>query len=354
MMKTAYIHSDLYASYNLGPRHPLQQARLIDICETLHNQGAFDENLVLVEPSPCKESDLLSVHDAEYIQIVKRASQGETGIQLSRYGRGPGDTPAFAGMWENGLLYCGGSLRCAELVADGTYKRAISFAGGLHHAHHDHASGFCILSDIAIAINTLKSNGYKRVLYVDIDVHHGDGVEALFRSDPNVLTLSFHESGAWLFPGTGNVQDRGVESAVDSVWNVPFAPNTGGDVWCSTIPGVTSYLMQMFSPDAIVLQLGADALEEDPLGHLVMTRSEWLQTVDTLLQMFRDKPVVILGGGGYCRAAVVDVWSRVALLAAGRPWQIGLELEQSLSTSDALEFHRSTMRYLHDQRGLPL
>ena len=353
MMKTAYIHSDLYASYNLGPRHPLQQARLIDICETLHNQGAFDENLVLVEPSPCKESDLLSVHDAEYIQIVKRASQGETGIQLSRYGLGPGDTPAFTGMWENGLLYCGGSLRCAELVADGTYKRAISFAGGLHHAHHDHASGFCILSDIAIAINTLKSNGYKRVLYVDIDVHHGDGVEALFRSDPNVLTLSFHESGAWLFPGTGNVQDRGVESAVDSVWNVPFAPNTGGDVWCSTVSDVTSHLMDRFLPDAIVLQLGADALAEDPLGHLVMTRSEWLQTVDTLLQMFRDKPVVILGGGGYCRAAVVDVWSRVALLAAGRPWQIGLELEQSLSTSDALEFHRSTMRYLHDQRGLP-
>ena len=354
MMKTAYIHSDLYASYNLGPRHPLQQARLIDICETLHNQGAFDENLVLVEPSPCKESDLLSVHDAEYIQIVKRASQGETGIQLSRYGLGPGDTPAFTGMWENGLLYCGGSLRCAELVADGTYKRAISFAGGLHHAHHDHASGFCILSDIAIAINTLKSNGYKRVLYVDIDVHHGDGVEALFRSDPNVLTLSFHESGAWLFPGTGNVQDRGVESAVDSVWNVPFAPNTGGDVWCSTVSDVTSHLMDRFLPDAIVLQLGADALAKDPLGHLVMTRSEWLQTVDTLLQMFRDKPVVILGGGGYCRAAVVDVWSRVALLAAGRPWQIGLELEQSLSTSDALEFHRSTMRYLHDQRGLPL
>ena len=200
MMKTAYIHSDLYASYNLGPRHPLQQARLIDICETLHNQGAFDENLVLVEPSPCKESDVLSVHDAEYIQIVKLASQGETGIQLSRYGLGPGDTPAFTGMWENGLLYCGGSLRCAELVADGTYKRAISFAGGLHHAHHDHASGFCILSDIAIAINTLKNNGHSKVLYVDIDVHHGDGVEALFRSDPNVLTLSFHESGAWLFP----------------------------------------------------------------------------------------------------------------------------------------------------------
>lgn len=354
MMKTAYIHSDSYASYNLGPRHPLQQARLIDICETLHYQEAFDANLVLVKPSPCKESDVLSVHNADYIEIVKLASLGEFGLPLSRYGLGPGDTPAFAGMWENGLLYCGGSMTCAELVADGTFRRAINFAGGLHHAHYDHASGFCILSDIAIAINTLKNNGHSKVLYVDIDVHHGDGVEALFRSDPNVLTLSFHESGAWLFPGTGNVQDRGVESAVDSVWNVPFSPNTGGDVWCRTVTDVTCYLMEWFSPDAVVLQLGADALEEDPLGHLLMTRWEWLQTVDTLLCLFGDKPVIILGGGGYCRSAVVDVWSRVALLAAGRPWQIGLELEQSLSTSDALEFHRSTMRYLHDQRGLPL
>jgi acetoin utilization deacetylase AcuC-like enzyme len=110
--------------------------------------------------------------------------------------------------------------------------------------------------------------------------------------------------------------------------------------------------MQMFSPDAIVLQLGADALAEDPLGHLVMTRSEWLQTVETLLQMFGDKPVVILGGGGYCRAAVVDVWSRVALLATGHPWQHGLEFGRSVSTTDALGFHRSTMLYLQEKRGL--
>jgi len=354
MMKTAYIHSDLYASYNLGPRHPLQQSRLVDICETLRNQGAFDENLVLMEPSPCSETDVLSVHDAEYIQVVKLASQGETGIQLSRYGLGPGDTPAFTGMWENGLLYCGGSMLCASLVAEGTFKRAISFAGGLHHAHHDHASGFCILSDIAIAINTLRGKGCTKVLYVDIDVHHGDGVEALFRSDPDVMTLSFHESGAWLFPGTGNVQDRGSKSAEESVWNVPFAPNTGGDVWCSTVSDVTSYLMDRFLPDAIVLQLGADALEEDPLGHLVMTRWEWLQTVDTLLRLLRDKPLVILGGGGYCRAAVVDVWSRVALLAAGHPWQHGLEFCRSVSTTDALDFHRSTMLYLQGKRGLQI
>jgi acetoin utilization protein AcuC len=310
--------------------------------------------MTLVEPVPCTESDVLSVHDAEYIHIVKLASAGEVGIPLSRYGLGPGDTPAFAGMWENGLLYCGGSNSCANLVAEGKFSRAINFAGGLHHAHQDHASGFCILSDIAIAINTLKRKGHSKVLYVDIDVHHGDGVEALFRSDPNVLTLSFHESGAWLFPGTGNVQDRGVDAAEDGVWNVPFAPNTGGDVWCSTVPNVTNYLMERFSPDAIVLQLGADALAEDPLGHLVMTRWEWIQTVEALLLIFANKPVVILGGGGYCRAAVVDVWSRVALLTAGRPWQIGLGVDRSVSTTDAYDFHRSTMLYLRDQRGISL
>lgn len=352
MIKTAYIHSDLYASYNLGPRHPLQQSRLIDICTVLRTKGLFSVGLDLFEPAACTESDVLSVHAADFIDIVKRASAGETGLPLSRYGLGPGDTPAFPGMWENGLLYCGGSVTCADLVAKRIYGRAISFAGGLHHAHHDHASGFCILSDIALAIKTLKANGHRRVMYIDIDVHHGDGVEALFRSDPDVLTLSFHESGAWLFPGTGNVQDRGTAIAENSVWNVPFAPNTGGDVWCSTIQYVTEQVMQSFLPDAIVLQLGADALAEDPLGHLVMTRWEWLNTVQQLLQSFGRRPVVILGGGGYCRAAVVDVWSRVAMMAAGDDWMHGVDTQTSTSSRDALDFHSATMHYLQQHRGI--
>jgi acetoin utilization protein AcuC len=351
-MKTAYIHSDAYASYNLGPRHPLQQTRLIDICHQLKEIDAFGTELILVEPTSCTETDVLSVHAVDYVEIVKRASAGEVGLPLSRYGLGPGDTPAFPGMWENGLLYCGGSDTCAKLVSDGHFGRAISFAGGLHHAHFDHASGFCILSDIAIAVNTLKARGFRRVMYVDIDVHHGDGVEALFRADPDVLTLSFHESGAWLFPGTGNVQDRGTGIAEESVWNVPFAPSTGGDIWCRTVSNVSTHLLETFSPDAIVLQLGADALDEDPLGHLVMTRWEWLQTVGDLLKTFGEKPVVILGGGGYCRAAVVDVWSRVALLTSGKPWQDGLQETHSVSSKDALDFYVSTMRYLSDNRGL--
>lgn len=352
MIKTAYIHSDLYASYNLGPRHPLQQSRLIDICTLLRKQGGFSDGLDLIEPTACTESDVLSVHAADFIDIVKRASAGETGLPLSRYGLGPGDTPAFPGMWENGLLYCGGSVTCADLVTNRNYRRAISFAGGLHHAHHDHASGFCILSDIALAINAFKANGHGRVMYVDIDVHHGDGVEALFRTDPDVLTLSFHESGAWLFPGTGNVQDRGTDIAENSVWNVPFAPSTGGDVWCSTIQNITEQVMQTFLPDAIVLQLGADALAEDPLGHLLMTRWEWLNTVQQLLQSFGSRPVVILGGGGYCRDAVVDVWSRVAMMAAGHAWNVGLDFQTSTSSREALDFHSATMNYLQTHRGI--
>ena len=354
MIKTAYIHSNLYASYDLGPRHPLQQTRLIDIFEKLRLQGAFGTDLVSFDPIACTESDVLAVHTADYVDVVKRASKGESGLSLSRYGLGPGDTPAFSGMWENGLLYCGGSVTCANLVSDGTFGRAISFAGGLHHAHYDHASGFCILSDIAIAINALKTRGLRKVMYVDIDVHHGDGVEALFRSDPDVLTLSFHESGAWLFPGTGNVQDRGTGKAEQSVWNVPFAPNTGGDIWCDVIPRVTSHLFEAFSPDAVVLQVGADALAEDPLGHLVMTRWEWLHTVEKLLQSFRDKPVIILGGGGYCRPAVVDVWSRVAMLASGQCWRDDLEEAKSVSSKDAWDFHHATVRYFSEERELSI
>ena len=352
MIKTAYIHSDLYACYDLGPRHPLQQSRLVDICAVLRHQGCFDRAIDLHVPTPCIESDVLAIHSPDYIHVVKLASAGDRNLPLSRYGLGPGDTPAFTGMWENGLLYCGGSLDCAQLVSGKQYSRAINFAGGLHHAHVDHASGFCILSDIAVAINALKAYGHQRVMYLDIDVHHGDGVEALFRSDPNVLTLSFHESGAWLFPGTGNVQDRGIGSAVDSVWNVPFSPNTGGDVWCTAVQAVTGQVRDLFKPDAIVLQLGADALAEDPLGHLVMTRWEWLDTVHKLLMSFGSIPIVILGGGGYCRDAVVDVWSRVAMMAAGEEWRSGLDVQESCSSKDACDFHAATMQYLERHRGI--
>lgn len=352
MSLTAYIHSDLYASYNLGPRHPLQQSRLLDICNVLRTKGVFDIGLHLIEPNPCTETDILSVHAADFVDIVKRASSGETGLPLSRYGLGPGDTPAFQGMWENGLLYCGGSIRCAELVASRRYTTAISFAGGLHHAHRDHASGFCILSDIALAIQSLKMNGCRRILYVDIDVHHGDGVEALFRTDPEVTTLSFHESGAWLFPGTGNVQDRGIGCAEDSVWNVPFAPGTGGDIWCSTVHKITDLVMQRNPVDAVVLQVGADALAEDPLGHLLVTRWEWLKTVAAMLHTFGQRPLIILGGGGYNRPAVVDVWSRVAMMAAIQTWDDCLEATTSMSTSEAYQFHSSTIQYLQEHRGL--
>lgn len=351
-MKTAYIHSDDFAKYNLGPRHPLQQTRLLDIRDRLRDELAFGSALDLIEPKPCTEDDIQAVHSHDYIGILKRVSSGESVPQLSRYGLGPGDTPAFEGMWENGLLYCGGSLLAAELTSKGIYSRAISFAGGLHHAHHDHASGFCILSDIAIAINAFKRNGYRRVMYVDIDVHHGDGVEALFRSDPDVLTISFHESGAWLFPGTGNVQDRGSDGAEDSVWNVPFAPSTGGDIWGDAILSVTTQLMNQFAPDAIVLQVGADALREDPLGHLVVTRWEWLHTVELLLKTFQSRPVVILGGGGYHRETVVDVWSRVAECCAGLSWKENLEPLSSASSDEALEFFNQTLDYLRRVRNI--
>lgn len=351
-MKTAYIHSDDFARYNLGPRHPLQQTRLVDIWNRLHKEQALGATLFLVEPNACTEDAIRSVHSHDYIDLLKLASSGMPNLPLSRYGLGPGDTPAFTGMWENGLLYCGGSDCGANLLADNSFSRAICFAGGLHHAHYDHASGFCILSDIAIAINTLKSRGFRRVMYVDIDVHHGDGVEALFRNDPDVLTVSFHESGAWLFPGTGNVQDRGGDGAEDSVWNVPFAPSTGGDIWCEAILTITKQLHQRFRPDAIVLQVGADALEDDPLGHLSITRWEWLNTVDGLLKIFASTPTLILGGGGYNRDAVVDVWTRVAMCSAGLPWSDTVSKHTSSSTADALMFHNKTMAYLKSSRNI--
>ena len=354
-MNTAFVHSDTYAQYDLGVSHPLQQGRLIDVKNRLDAYALGVDNLAMFSPIPCLESDLLAVHSRDYIEMVKLASRGFRGPELTTFGLGRGDTPAFDGMWENGILYCGGSKLAAQLVANQSYKVAVNLAGGLHHAHYGYASGFCILSDIAVAIRMLQSQGYPRVLYIDIDAHHGDGVEAFFRSDPSVTTVSFHESGAWLFPGTGDLADRGLGSASDSVWNVPFAPETAGDVWSPTVLGVVHHLIQSVQPDAVVLQCGADAHELDPLTHLRVDDVYWLQTTESILQMVVGLPTIVLGGGGYKRDVVVRLWTALVLQTCGRladAMVLAIRAEGKKSSDAALGFNRDVLTYLAKIRGL--
>lgn len=316
--KTAFLYTDDFLAYDLGGKHPLQQRRLQLVDRKLASLGAF-QTITRLAPSPVDEALLGRVHTAEYLEIVRRASKPGHGFDLRRYGLGPGDTPAFPGMWESSKLYAGGSVDAAKLVLSGEAEIAFNVAGGLHHAHPWKAYGFCVFNDLALAITTFLEAGLERVMYVDIDVHHGDGVQVCHWDDPRVLTLSLHESGRWLFPGTGGVEETGGESAPGSAINVPYAPYSGDEIWWHGFEQIIPEAFARFAPQALVLQLGADAHFADPLAHLQVTSRTWMRAVEKLLELSKNIPIVVTGGGGYNIATVERLWTLVALTCAGLP-----------------------------------
>ena len=189
----------------------------------------------------------------------------------------------------------------AEAIDSGAALHAFSPSGGLHHAHRDRASGFCTYNDAAVACRWLKDRGH-RVAYVDVDVHHGDGVEAIFQSDPDVLTISLHESGRWLFPGTGFPQDSGVGAGKGSAANMPFVPFTWDEPWLMAFDRVVPALLRRFKPTVLVTQDGCDTHHLDPLAHLAATTRIWPhvgRAFHELAHELCEGRWLALGGGGY-------------------------------------------------------
>jgi acetoin utilization protein AcuC len=238
--------------------------------------------------------------------VLRAASAGDWVPHAARYGLGPGDNPIFPGLWEAAQLVAGGSLLAARLVADGEADRVFHFAGGLHHAHPDRASGFCYVNDAVLAIQELRRRGL-RVAYVDIDAHHGDGVQFAFYDDPTVLTISTHERGDRLFPGTGFVSEAGEAAGVGFSVNLPLQPFTDDDVYHAAFEAVVPPLLQAFRPDVVVAQLGIDSHRTDPLTHLALTIQGFARAVERILQL--APRVVALGGGGYDLPNVARAWT---------------------------------------------
>lgn len=317
--KTAFLYSDLFLSYNLGPRHPLKQTRLKMVCDLLdaYQLLAPTGPIALLEPQAATSEEIERVHTKDFVDMVRRAGNGYRGSDLNRYGLGPGDTPAFDGMYEAAALYAGGTAHAARLVLSGEYGAAFNVAGGLHHAHPDHASGFCTFNDLAIGIHALLDGGLHRVAYIDIDAHHGDGVQACFYDDPRVLTISLHESGKYLYPGTGFPDETGDGEAEGTSLNVPFAPYTGDDIWHEAFDAVVPPALAAFAPDALVLQIGADAHAGDPLAHLMLSSQGWMRAIDKLLLLAEGLPLVVTGGGGYNVQTVARLWAMTTARLAG-------------------------------------
>ncbi|MGW1590827.1 acetoin utilization protein AcuC [Streptomyces sp. NPDC002386] len=306
--------------YDFGPDHPMDPVRL-ELTRKLVGAFGLDRELGVVAAKPAGESTLRLVHRPDYIDAVKAASADPRSAR-GAYGLGTEDDPAFAGMHEVSALIAGQSVGAAEAVWRGDALHAVNFAGGLHHAMPGGASGFCIYNDAALAIARLLELGVERVAYVDVDVHHGDGVQAAFWEDPRVLTISLHEHPRTLFPQTGWPEETGAGAGEGTAVNVALPAGTGDEGWVRAFHAVVPELLAGFRPQVLVSQHGADTHFEDPLAHLAVSldAQRAVQVAcHELAHEYADGKWVALGGGGY---AVVEVvprsWTHLVGIAAGR------------------------------------
>jgi acetoin utilization protein AcuC len=314
---------DALIAYDFGPSHPLNPIRVDLTMRLARSLGLLDlDNVAVVAMENAPDEVLQLVHEADYIEAVRRVGADPTQSDLER-GLGTADDPVFAGMHEAAALVAGASVRAARAVWTGEAEHAVNIAGGLHHAMPGAASGFCIYNDPAIAIAWLLAQGAERVAYVDVDVHHGDGVERIFWDDPRVLTVSIHESGRYLFPGTGFPDDVGGAGAEGYAVNIALPPGTSDSAWLRAFTAVVPPLLAEFKPDVLVSQQGCDSHVLDPLAHLGLT-VDAQRTSYALLHHWAHEYAggrwVALGGGGYELVEVVPrAWSHLIAEAAGSP-----------------------------------
>jgi acetoin utilization protein AcuC len=311
--------------YDFGPGHPLAPVRVELTMELARAFGVLTgPGVSLAAPGPATDAELELIHDPDYIAVVRRAGGlSSPDPAVLRFGLGTPDDPVFPGMHEASALVAGATLAAAGVVWSESAQHAASIAGGLHHAMADHASGFCIYNDPAIAIAWLLGQGAERIGYVDIDVHHGDGVQAAFYNDPRVLTISLHEHPATLFPGTGRPSETGGPDAEGSAVNVALPPGTRDAGWLRAFHAVVPPLLRSFRPQLLVSQHGCDTHWLDPLANLELTidgQRAAHAAIHRLAHELTDGRWLLTGGGGYELVQVVPrTWTHLLAEAAGQP-----------------------------------
>jgi acetoin utilization protein AcuC len=313
------VWDDGYLDYDLGADHPLHPVRLALTVSLARRLGVLDSpQVTTVAPEPAGEDLLTLVHDPAYLDVVRRAPYDPWGVG---HGFDSPDNPVFPRMFEASALIAGGSVLAADRVWSGQTQHAVNIAGGLHHAMRARASGFCVFNDPAIAIARLLERGAERVAYVDVDVHHGDGVQAAFYGDPRVLTVSLHQSPLTLFPGTGFPDEVGRGDAVGTSVNVALPPGTDDVGWHRAFAAVVPGILRAFDPQVLLTQSGCDTHREDPLAELALTvdgqRSSYAMLHELAHELCGGKWVAF-GGGGYGLVRCVPrAWTHLLAEAAG-------------------------------------
>ena len=319
---TLVVWDDVFTAYDFGPSHPLRPLRLALTMALAGQLGVLARpGVTVAAPVPADDALLELVHDPQYLVAVRRAPDDVMGRMSLRYGLGTPDNPVFREMHEASALITGATVGAARAVWEGTHQHAVNIAGGLHHAMRSQASGFCVYNDPAVAIAWLLAQGATRVAYVDVDVHHGDGVEAAFYDDPRVLTVSLHESGSTLFPGTGWPDQVGGPGALGSCVNVALPAGTGDGGWLRAFDAVVPAALRAFAPQVLVTQHGCDSHVTDPLANLRLTVDGQRASYAALHALAHEVcggRWIALGGGGYEPVQVVPrAWTHLLAEATG-------------------------------------
>ncbi|MGW0249499.1 acetoin utilization protein AcuC [Nocardia goodfellowii] len=315
------VWTEKFLDYAWTPEHPMKPARLKFTMALAESLGLL-EGVEPVRPSPAAPGDLLRVHTAAYIEAVEHAVQPPGAPLAPPHGLGSPDNPVFPRMHQAASVIVGGTLAAAQAIAEGRTRRAVSIGGGMHHAMPDAASGFCIYNDAAIAISWLLDHGFDRIAYLDVDVHHGDGVQRAFYGDPRVLTFSLHQHPATLWPNTGWPEETGMGAAEGTSLNLAMLPGTRDAQWLRGFHAVAPGALAAFQPQIVVSQCGVDTHREDPLADLELTvdgqRAAFL-AMRELADRYAEGRWLAVGGGGYGLVRVVPrAWTHLLAAALDR------------------------------------
>ncbi len=372
-MRVALAYDDAMTAYRFPEPHPMRPERFSSAVELIRDQGLVVETrgtrdvrrAMLLSCPPADDDLLRMVHDRALIDAVRAAgSAGHPGDEArpaaelaTHFGIGPGDTPAFPGMHEAAALAVGGTVAAMQAVLAGETVRTMSPAGGLHHAHRSRVAGFCVYNDCAVAIErATREHAGLRVAYVDIDAHHGDGVQEAFDERSDVLTLSIHESGRYLYPGTGATRDIGTGAGTGFALNVPLPPFAGDTCYELVLTQVVAPALERFSPDILFVQGGADAHREDPLTHLDLTVDGYARAISHLVTLADDLcggRIVLTGGGGYeYRVVVPRMWATAFAILCDEPVSSWPERVEPPERAIQDEAQSLTLRTISELRGL--
>lgn len=344
--RTTLLYSERFLDYNFGPLHPLRPVRVKLTYDLIQSKGLLNEDEIKITvPRVASEEEVLLFHEKAYVRLVQKYSERGSGLLDA------GDTPAFKGCFEATSLVVGASLEACDRIMSGNFAHAFNPSGGLHHAHPERASGFCIFNDPAISINYLKTKyKIKRLVYIDIDAHHGDGVMYGYYSDPSLLDIDFHENGKYIFPGTGFPDEIGDNEAKGFKLNVPLLPGTGDEAYSNAFQKLVPDIVRRFRPEIILVQCGADGHADDRLAHLRLTTHMYKEIVSEMHKLAHELckgRLLLFGGGGYTLANVPRVWT-VALATLAE-----IKLDTKIPEGWSKEFYELTGEdapsFLHDK-----